>query len=192
MTNEITSINKINLTAEEIKKNATLCVQPWNKSSDADYSRFPYLDLEAYIRVWIDNEKSFKLPIAMYNSEIMEAAYHNTRDSLVRTTMCEMLGLPKGIAPDMDIVTNRDKMFGASALLFTDIFEDYCKQKGVQKIYILPSSIHELILLPDDDCFNPSVLTSLVRKVNANEVQEADILSDHAYIYDLTTDVITY
>ena len=57
--------------------------------------------------------------------------------------------------------------------------------------WILPSSTHETILIPyksAPDCLR--YLSSMVREVNAAEVADDEILSDHVYKYERTEDRI--
>ena len=48
--------------------------------------------------------------------------------------------------------------------------------------YILPSSVHEMILIPlfTDDMES---LSQMVKEVNATQLKPEDVLSDHAYVY---------
>lgn len=58
--------------------------------------------------------------------------------------------------------------------------------------YILPSSIHELILLPDKVDYERKELDELVRQVNSQCVEAEDFLSDHAYYYNAQKDRIEF
>ena len=50
-------------------------------------------------------------------------------------------------------------------------------------LYVLPSSIHEVIIIPAADMLCLSKLTDLVKSVNETTVSSEEILSDHAYFY---------
>ena len=52
---------------------------------------------------------------------------------------------------------------------------------------ILPSSIHELILLADDGTLTVEELQNTVREINETEVSESDFLSNEVYHYDVNT-----
>ena len=57
--------------------------------------------------------------------------------------------------------------------------------------YILPSSVHELLLLRADfPNLEPSYLKEMVCEVNATEVSDEDFLCDGAFKYELATDKI--
>ena len=51
-------------------------------------------------------------------------------------------------------------------------------------LFILPSSVHEVLLLPDRGKEDSKMLMDMVRKINREEVSEEEILSDSVYYYD--------
>ncbi|MCH5265003.1 MAG: hypothetical protein J1F02_03825 [Lachnospiraceae bacterium] len=90
-------------------------------------------------------------------------------------------------APDptasMLILSNECSINGATTLLYPDMIHNLA-EKYQKNLYILPSSIHELILIPDDNAESLSELTKLVRDINQRHVQKEEVLSDTAYYYD--------
>lgn len=50
--------------------------------------------------------------------------------------------------------------------------------------YILPSSIHETLIIPKDGAMTPKELGEMVREVNRTEVLREEVLSDRVYEYD--------
>lgn len=90
----------------------------------------------------------------------------------------------------MYILTNEQEVNGASALLYGDVLKDFANKKGTD-MYILPSSIHEVILLPSDRINDPTKLLSMVHDANTTVVSIGDVLSDSVYYYDRKTDYIT-
>ena len=62
-------------------------------------------------------------------------------------------------------------------------FED-ATEKLDGNFYVLPSSVHEILLLPDRFAPEHQFLKELVQDVNANEVDPKDRLSDNVYHYD--------
>ena len=89
----------------------------------------------------------------------------------------------------MYILTNEQGMNGASCLLYTDILKDFSKKHGGD-IYILPLSIHEVILIPADKISDLTKLYEAVSGANSNFVAETDILSNSIYFYDRSKDQI--
>ena len=82
----------------------------------------------------------------------------------------------------MYILTNQVKMYGAACMFYPQVLERFA-EKLKQDLYILPSSIHEVILLPANEIGNPEELKEMVREVNQHEVAGDEILSDHVYYY---------
>ena len=52
------------------------------------------------------------------------------------------------------------------------------------QVVVLPSSIHEVLILPDNGFFEVPALNEMVKEVNETQVPDEDILSDHVYYYD--------
>lgn len=89
----------------------------------------------------------------------------------------------------MYILTNEQELNGASALLYGDILKDFANKKG-SDMYILPSSIHEVIMVPADRIDDPKGLSSMVHEANTTVVSTGDVLSDSVYYYDRKKDQI--
>lgn len=85
--------------------------------------------------------------------------------------------------PPMIILTNTAKLFGASCMLYPGVLEELAVQEG-KNLFILPSSLHETILLPDvgDDAGG---LKKMISEVNRTQVAPEEVLSDSLYYYDL-------
>lgn len=82
----------------------------------------------------------------------------------------------------MYVLTNKEKYFGAAGILFcAELFQEVI---GKNNFYILPSSVHELILVKDDEGCDMQGLSAMVRCVNEEQVDMDERLSDHAYYYD--------
>ena len=80
-------------------------------------------------------------------------------------------------------LTNSNIVNGAATILYPDILKTI-GDKFQGNYFILPSSIHEVLLLKNDGETNVEELQSTVRSVNDESVPEGDILSDHVYAYD--------
>ena len=85
-------------------------------------------------------------------------------------------------AVDMYILTNKSQTYGASALFYPGLLEKITDYLG-GGFYILPSSVHEVILIPEA-AGEPDALRRMVQEVNRCEVPEDMILSDNVYYYD--------
>lgn len=83
----------------------------------------------------------------------------------------------------MYVLTNRDRTYGAACLSYKDVFRSLSEHFGTG-LYILPSSIHEVILLPDSGNFSKEELEKMVTEINECEVAPYEVLSNHVYRYD--------
>lgn len=83
----------------------------------------------------------------------------------------------------MFIITNQQTLDGASVIFYPEVMDQI--GEGFQgNFFILPSSIHETIVVPDNGAFDYRVLEDMVQTINASEVSPEERLSDHVYHYD--------
>ena len=68
-------------------------------------------------------------------------------------------------------------------MLYDSVLERFANVLGTD-LYILPSSVHEVILLPKNDTYNKDILAQMVREVNMEGVPSDEILSDNVYEYN--------
>ncbi|RRK32245.1 hypothetical protein EBB54_13385 [Schaedlerella arabinosiphila] len=89
----------------------------------------------------------------------------------------------------MYIFTNRSRIKGAAAMLRTDLLDRFAKAQESDLI-ILPSSVHEVILLPTMDDEDAAELRRIVQDINEKEVQEEERLSDEVYYFRRSTGAV--
>ena len=80
------------------------------------------------------------------------------------------------------ILTNDIKLNGASTVCYSDALEWFSKKIGCD-FYVIPSSIHEMLLLSVTSDIDPAHLQAVIREVNERMVLEEEILSDNLYFY---------
>lgn len=83
----------------------------------------------------------------------------------------------------MYVLTNEEKYFGAAALLYPHVLEHIAKVLK-KNFYVLPSSVHECILVPDRGLYSRDELKQMVREVNNRQVETEEVLSYEVYYYD--------
>nr|WP_297706661.1 DUF5688 family protein [uncultured Butyrivibrio sp.] len=92
---------------------------------------------------------------------------------------------------NMYVVSNNIKTNGASAIFYPGMLEKMEEEIGGDFV-IIPSSIHETIVLPRiDEDDELSVLKMMVKQVNTEVVSTEEILSDSVYVYDSETKRLT-
>ena len=97
----------------------------------------------------------------------------------------EMMGIVPVDPKDeqMFVATVSDKVMGAGVLAYQDFMDQAADRLG-GSFYILPSSRHEVLLVPDNGQMSLGDLESMVREVNATQVAPEDKLTDSVYHYD--------
>lgn len=83
----------------------------------------------------------------------------------------------------MFILTNQQKLQGAVCMLYPDVIKAFAEKIDCD-LYILPSSIHELILVPVLKKNSKDKLLEIVTEINATQVENSEILADSVYIYE--------
>ena len=81
------------------------------------------------------------------------------------------------------IASVADKIHGACVIAYKGFMEQASLKAGGD-FYLLPSSIHEVLIVPDNGHFRLEDLQVMVKEVNENEVDEIDQLTDSVYHYD--------
>lgn len=144
----------------------------------------------------IDDEASYKLKPELMEKvgitlfQAWDNAYDNTCGTSVIKTMAEAMGVPAEMFEGMPlqiIVTNRNKWRGASSILNKAHLRAWLDERNIKdtKFFMLPSSIHEVILLPYDEDENLEGLSAMVREVNAAQVEPEEQLADRAYVVEV-------
>lgn len=123
-----------------------------------------------------------KEPMSLKNMRdvLIEMMYPSGIPNELEDSMAFML--PPDVMP-MYVLTNESKINGACQLASTKNM-DIAAEKLGGDFYVIPSSIHECILIPYADGLEPSSLTSMIGEVNDSCVENAEVLSDHVYGYD--------
>ncbi len=83
----------------------------------------------------------------------------------------------------MFIVSAHNNLLGASCILNTQFMNEIAEGFG-EDFYILPSSIHECIVVPESAVTSVEDLNNMITFINKESVEDEEILSNHAYAYD--------
>lgn len=103
----------------------------------------------------------------------------------------EMTGIRVEEKTEMYILYRGNREYpGASAMLDISILKEFAAGHG--DLYILPSSIFEVLLVPvaNPVSTDPAFYTDMVRDVNRTQVEPEEVLSDNVYLYHADTGVI--
>lgn len=159
-----------------------------------------YLDLAVVFCVLVESSKDGSATALIYNAhlalwnvtddEIYELAKKNTpvilpytitrMDAFLDEELLEGQALTD--AEYMYILSNKACINGASSMLYEGLLERF-SQYFESDVIIIPSSIHEVILLPWNEQYNIQELNELVGDVNASIVDKEEMLANNVYIY---------
>lgn len=89
----------------------------------------------------------------------------------------------------MYVVTNTHGINGATCMLYKDVLMQLAYELD-SDLFILPSSIHEVIAIKDDGFISKADMIDMVAEVNEHEVGNEDYLSDQVYHYNRSNDMI--
>lgn len=122
--------------------------------------------------------------------EVFAIAYENSAREVkfvsMAYMMAEILGLPvemvEGMAgeAEMYVLSNNEKMYGAIGAL---VARQMLKERFPNGYVILPSSVHEVIVIPYSAGMNMQCLNDMVQEVNVSEVKPEEVLGERAYIF---------
>lgn len=171
-----------------------------------------FLDLAVVYRVEYYNEYIGTGSILVHNNHLEiwgvdEQTLYN--DSLLNNKnkyeICSMVDLLKEMAGKsieldwiedsevykMLVISTKDRVNGASAILFNDVLKEAAGHIGSERLYLIPSSIHELIVLGCDSNMDNDYIVEMISSVNNDVLDEKEILSNSLYQYDAVTDLVT-
>ncbi len=161
-----------------------------------------FFDLSAIYNVIVcdDRNGTASIPIShkfcdcygISADELDLAARKNTKEkgfcvTTIAEVMAEIAGIPArescNECQTMFILTNKARCKGAAVMLYGEYFEELAG-KLKSDLYIIPSSIHEVIAVPATG-LSPDGIIKMVSEVNENEVDDEEILGYSIYKYDL-------
>lgn len=85
------------------------------------------------------------------------------------------------------VLTNVAGLHGAGCMIYRNVLKNFADSIG-KDLVILPSSIHEVLLTPNEPGISYDELGDLVTSINQNEVPEEDQLSNQVYLYSRSAD----
>jgi len=122
------------------------------------------------------------------------AEYNTNAETTIQSmayVMAELMGMEyseelENMAPyPLYVLSNESKTKGASAVLNKEVLAQFGRKHNTEKIVVLPSSIHEMLLIPYSEEMSLEEFSAMVTEVNGNEVTPEERLTDRAYIVTL-------
>ncbi len=104
-------------------------------------------------------------------------------------TVAEAVELPS-VGNDMLVLTNEKYVNGAAAIFYPGVLKEISEKHGTS-LFLIPSSIHEFLILEDNGMYSPAELESMVKDVNNSSVLPEELLSDNVYYYGCNTGMLS-
>lgn len=89
----------------------------------------------------------------------------------------------------MFVLSNRSQVEGAACILYPQVLADFANTIN-SSFYIIPSTIHEVLILPAETTEESEGILSMIQEINDTQVSTAEILSYSLYFYDKETDKV--
>ena len=144
-----------------------------------------------HLQLWKVNAREL-YECALENTPLLQG-YELTDMNTVLEEMKALGGIDDEEIEDMQqevpmyVLSNKSRINGASCILYKDILKDFAMVVD-KDLYVLPSSIHEVILLPSDGTQESEQLKEMVREINQSQVEKEEVLSDSVYYYRRSDD----
>lgn len=161
------------------------------KNKNRDVVQTPFLNLVIIYKMDVELfngsngsitiKKEHLKALNISEQELHLQAIKNIQSSGEAQNIADILGIPMFGGPQMIVISNESKVYGAGVIFDEDLIESLKETLG-ERFYILPSSVHEMIAIPAD-CGETNELIDMVKSINATEVSEQDYLSDSVYVY---------
>ena len=126
---------------------------------------------------------------------LFKDALKNAKDDVVIRDVLEVIknSKLKGIHSDdsmfvdpgvMYVMSNKTGTNGAISLLNKSVLQKFAMERGVKTLYIIPCSVHEIILLVDSED-SVEYLREMVIMVNRSGLPQEYVLSNNVYVYNV-------
>lgn len=165
-----------------------------------------YLDFAIvfYILFEVDDSGTATIPIThelvqLWNvsfDDIQKNAFHNAPTLLpasfksMQLVIDELMGTScngeECVEDLMFVLTNSLRSFGAACILYDGMLEKIGEEIG-ENYYLLPSSIHEMIIVPESNSPSREHLNEMITEVNQTQLNEEEVLADRVYYYNCNT-----
>lgn len=134
---------------------------------------------EQLFKLAAENTKRLLPPVVKSMNDVMREIF--MKDGMPPEIADMMLGeMP--LEQQMYVISNNKGINGAVSMLYEDGLHDLAEKLG-SDLYIMPSSIHEVIAV-STDMGNPNELAAMVAEINMDQVALDERLSNQVYHYD--------
>ena len=154
-----------------------------------DSNQASILIYDDHLRFWnIDEEELYE--IALSNTPKLLTHRLDNLHSILTEVISDSSEFADQEVFPIYVLSNQYRTYGASVLLYPNLIASLA-DRFEKDLVILPSSVHELLLLPTGGTPDMDYYADMVQQVNATQLADDEILSDHAYLYTRATHLLT-
>ncbi|MCI8268628.1 MAG: hypothetical protein HFG55_03000 [Lachnospiraceae bacterium] len=147
------------------------------------------VDAQELLHLALRNTPAEYPPELRSMSEVMkDIARQNMGDDYDEEYLSQLLEDDEHFSP-LYVLSNHAGIYGACCMLYHNTLKNFADNLE-KDLIIIPSSIHEVLLTPDNGEMSYDYLNSMVTSINHSEVPAEDQLSDHIYLYTRADDRI--
>ena len=152
---------------------------------DVESSPLPDIDFEMSLKKQKDN-----IVAILINAEANKERLKSMTETL-NDMMKESQDIVEDIPETLFILSNETRQFGAISMLYPEVLKEFCEEKMIGGVFVIPSSIHEvLLMIADKNKADVGYIKQMIKEVNNENVSEVERLSDSLYYYDVATDTL--
>lgn len=174
MVDDIALLAKVDMTPDNSHSSMTVTIkndemERWGVSADEIMDQA------------IKNTKNLRPGKLQNLAEVLSGSFSKDRDLLLP---------PMDTVPPLYVYTNNKGIDGFAGLFSDGVMKEIYKQVK-DDYYIMPSSIHEALIYPENgqrSYQDAKTFSDMVSEVNRTNVLDEDVVSDYAYHYDHETD----
>lgn len=110
----------------------------------------------------------------------------------MKDVMSEMLGMdpPDEEEDSMYVLSNETGNFGAVCIAYDHVL-DLIGSALKENYYIIPSSVHEMIIVPESKAPRREEIEEMVTEINETQVEEEEVLSNRVYFYNIQKKIMS-
>lgn len=162
-----------------------------------------FMNLAVVVYYLFEDEELGTGTILVYDSHLKnwnisrEELLEIARDNTLKILPLEFMGMQKvlekyhihtdeELSPEQEepmyVLTNKRNYFGAVGMMYDSVLQQIGRELE-DDFWILPSSIHECIIVPSSITMTGKELQIMVQEINRNEIDDEEYLSDEIYFY---------
>lgn len=179
--------------AENVYDRVYPCLVDAKKNSEflQDKVWTPYFSLAVIFKCYISCgaitiTKDTAQKLGLITDILYEKAVENIGRDYKTALLSDIVPYPQPQdAPTLRILTTSKGYYGAAAILSNKAMEALHDEMGTDEIYMIPSSVHEMIAIPvyRGDTLDTDEIKEMVSAINSTVVNADDVLTDKIYIH---------